>query len=227
MPRTLRRGMRGDDVTELQLLLNHQLPNSPRLKPDGDFGGLTDQAVRNFQRGRQLEVDGIVGQASWQALLNQQQSAAPPVNVEGNPRWLQVARGEIGVRETRGNEHNQRILQYHASTSLRATSDETPWCASFVNWCLIEAGVAGTNSAAAASFARWGIPTYSRPGAVCVIHNPGAANTSLSRSGNHVGFLISENSTHYSLLGGNQSDSVKVSDFRKSSWQLKGMRWAT
>ena len=72
------------------------------------------------------------------------------------PDWMQYAEGEIGVTETPGASHTQRILEYHKETSLGASDDETPWCASFANWVLKQAGIAGTNSAAARSFMQWG-----------------------------------------------------------------------
>lgn len=38
------------------------------LIPDGIFGRLTDEAVRNFQHAHGLTVDGIVGPKTWEAL---------------------------------------------------------------------------------------------------------------------------------------------------------------
>jgi peptidoglycan hydrolase-like protein with peptidoglycan-binding domain len=38
------------------------------LDVDGDFGSLTDSAVRDYQSSRGLEVDGIVEPATWGAL---------------------------------------------------------------------------------------------------------------------------------------------------------------
>lgn len=48
----------------------------------------------------------------------------------------QIASSEIGEKESRSSD-NGRILQYHDATTLNASEDEVPWCASFVNWCLI------------------------------------------------------------------------------------------
>ena len=57
---TIKRGSRGEDVKSLQRKLN--------LQPDGIFGVLTDEAVRDFQKSKGLAVDGIVGPATWAAL---------------------------------------------------------------------------------------------------------------------------------------------------------------
>jgi peptidoglycan hydrolase-like protein with peptidoglycan-binding domain len=40
-----------------------------RLAPDGDFGPKTLDAVKKFQRSKQLIDDGIVGRGTWAALL--------------------------------------------------------------------------------------------------------------------------------------------------------------
>lgn len=57
---TLRRGDRGPAVVELQKLLG--------ITADGDFGKMTDRAVRDFQTAKKLTVDGIVGPKTWKAL---------------------------------------------------------------------------------------------------------------------------------------------------------------
>lgn len=228
MRQTLRPGNSGADVQFLQERLNRILSPSPNLQPDGHFGSRTYRAVQRLQILKNLGVDGIVGPKTWQALLlNPAPAPAVPNSVPtGGPKvaWMDVAEKEKGQSEIPGGQHNSRIVEYHSATSLKATSDETAWCSSFVNWCLKSAGVAGTNSAAAASWVNWGQPCSPQYGCIIVIYKANAANSSLTTSGNHVGFLIKDDSTHYKILGGNQSDQVKVSQFPKSSWQLKAAR---
>ncbi|MCG8669708.1 MAG: TIGR02594 family protein, partial [Pseudomonadales bacterium] len=201
---------------------------SPPLIVDGDFGNKTDAAVKRYQAKYGLAIDGVVGRKTW-AKLN---TAAPALPHQGrstqtfnNAPWMNIANREMGQKEIRGRDHNPRIVAYHSTTTLRATDDETPWCASFVNWCLKQKNIRGTNSAAAASWLNWGRPIGAKPGAIAIIYNHAAANSNLTRSGNHVAFLIQETHTHFKLLGGNQSDQVKISSYPKSKWRLKGYRW--
>jgi len=63
---TLQRGNEGVSVKTLQRRLN--LATGAGLKVDGDFGGLTYRAVKNFQHFFKLTVDGIVGPKTWGAL---------------------------------------------------------------------------------------------------------------------------------------------------------------
>lgn len=139
--------------------------------------------------------------------------------------WMDIARKEIGQKEVVGRKDNPRILAYHASTTLKATDDETPWCSSFVNWCLKQAGIKGTDSAAARSWVNWGTPSAPVPGAIIVICSSKVTDRSFSTSGAHVGFLIEETATHFKLLGGNQGNRVKESSFSKSGWTVLGCRW--
>jgi len=72
----------GNYVTELQRDLNAD--NNADLVPDGDFGSLTDEAVRTYQASRGLDSDGIVGEQTWSAL----DSHAPPYVPPGLPPVL-------------------------------------------------------------------------------------------------------------------------------------------
>lgn len=58
-------GSRGEDVKELQRLLNHY---DYCLPVDGIFGAWTDGCVKDFQFTHFLKNDGIVGSKTWRAL---------------------------------------------------------------------------------------------------------------------------------------------------------------
>lgn len=229
MRATLRLRSRGADVEELQRLLNTRMTLNPQLRVDGDFGVRTDTAVRQFQAIAGLGIDGVVGPRTWAALETRgsinHTPTTPVAATFPDASWMDIAVAEIGQSEIRGTQHNPRIIEYHATTGLGAQSDEIAWCSSFINWCLHQVGITGTNSAAAISWLRWGQSSTARAGAVAVIYNSSARNTSLSVSGNHVGFLVQESESHFRLLGGNQSNQVKISSYPKTAWQLKGYRW--
>ena len=57
----------GEEVKTVQLLLNAM--NYGDLEVDGIFGNATDQAVKRFQKSRGLDQDGIVGPDTWRYLL--------------------------------------------------------------------------------------------------------------------------------------------------------------
>ena len=64
---TLRFGDRGSAVRVLQRLLTSK---GYPISTDGDFGVLTETAVKAFQSRKGLVSDGIVGSRTWRALSN-------------------------------------------------------------------------------------------------------------------------------------------------------------
>lgn len=75
--RTLRNGMEGDDVKELQTLLIQMDYDLGKWGADGDFGDLTEMAVRDFQKKNGLEADGVMGEKTVAALLKADDDAVP------------------------------------------------------------------------------------------------------------------------------------------------------
>ena len=66
---TLKKGCEGDNVKALQTLLIGYGYDCGKHGADGDFGADTDRAVRVFQKGAGLTVDGVVGKNTWTKLL--------------------------------------------------------------------------------------------------------------------------------------------------------------
>lgn len=160
-----------------------------------------------------------------------------------DPSWLTHARLNLGLKEVKAVKGpvrddpfilhfwtRARILKKKDATPWTPDNDETPWCAAFVGAMLADAGLAGTGSAMARSYERWGTPVMNadprKPwghlplGAIVVLNRPGAG----PRFG-HVAFAVGVSNVYgaVQLLGGNQSDSVGIHWFPKS--RIVGVRW--
>lgn len=171
---------------------------------------------------------------------------------EKDPPWLMIAKKEMysGVQEASGSARNPRIADYVGSTNYRPSDpdwddDDVPWCSAFVNWCVKEADLQGTNSMMAISWKElWkqgkdsGNPAYGAIGvirwhrekATCLRKNckrvewwdkapRWLANIGLKGcTKGHVGFVVGMRGGAVVLLGGNQSDQVKLSAYSRSDF---------
>jgi len=147
----------------------------------------------------------MIGEGRWVSAKYVRTGSLIPQNAGGKPNWLSIAEGELGVTEIKGAKHNKRVLEYHQTTGKFGT-DEVPWCASFVNWVHKQSGMSGTGSALAMSYKNWG-KKVDRPayGAVAVFSHGGGKG--------HVGFVVGKQGKNILVLGGNQSNQVKVSSY--------------
>ncbi len=126
-----------------------------------------------------------------------------------------VAQAELalGVQEIAGQQDNPRIVLYHSSTSGGAAPDETAWCSSFVNYCVEQAGLRGTDSKWARSWhdSGWGqdVTDDPRPGDIVVWRR----RTS-QEDGGHVAFFVETVGDGFiRVLGGNQGNAVRISTY--------------
>ncbi len=217
----LKIGSQGAEVQKLQMLLNDALQLKPRLKPDGDFGRLSFNAVKRFQKRFGLYADGIVGSKTWERLTRQ------------GPAWMDIAKKQLGQREIPGSAHNPRIVEYlNTTTNISAryrNRDETAWCSAFVNWVMKKSGYTGTNHALAKTWIQWGFNSPFEYGAVTVIKKKQASSDAStgSTTGYHVGFMIRKTASYVELLGGNQRNTVKYSKYPLRRYAIKATRWPT
>ena len=138
------------------------------------------------------------------------QTAPAEIDSDDAP-WFDIAVQEKGVKEIRGRVDNPRIVEYHQTTTFRATDDETPWCSAFVNWCMQQADIKGTNSASSRSWRNWG-ERLREPRKGCIVCFNG-----------HVGFYDSDRGRKIMILGGNQSNQVNIIPYSKS--RVLTYRW--
>jgi uncharacterized protein (TIGR02594 family) len=126
-----------------------------------------------------------------------------------------IASTQIGLNE---GPDRAAIRDYLTTGGVNLDPATLAWCAAFVNSSLSQAGLKGTNSNMARSFLNYGT----------AVDQPQRGDIAVFRRGNdptlgHVGFFnqMNPNGT-ISVLGGNQSDSVKYSDY--SAADLLGYR---
>jgi uncharacterized protein (TIGR02594 family) len=142
-----------------------------------------------------------------------------PVDFSPYP-WMKFALAEVGEAEVPGKGSNPRICEYLAAAGLAADPDETPWCSAFVNWCMGQAKIQGTGRANARSWLNWSDKCLAAPryGAVAVLWRE-----RMNGAKGHVAFYVGENQGQLVLLGGNQGNQVKLSNYPRN--RLLGYRW--
>jgi uncharacterized protein (TIGR02594 family) len=140
----------------------------------------------------------------------------------GDPPWLKRAFQELGEHEIAGRTSNpdiERFLQSTVEGPPGHMSDETAWCSAFVN-CMIEDAtlLEGTNSVAARSWLDFG-KAIKNPvrGCIVVFSRPDAGPAF-----GHVAFFLRKSGDTIRVIGGNQSDSVSISEYAAS--RLLGYR---
>jgi len=182
--------------------------------------GLKNIQIALNTMGKYLKVDGIIGPITIEALksVNNKELHAVLEDIyrgrfnkkaKTEPHWLKYAFEELGVKEIHGSKHNPRILEYH-SVSGGFSTDEVPWCASFVNFIMLKAGYKSPKwPAAAKSWLNFGKssggPVY---GAIAVKSRKG---------GGHVCFVVGQtpDGKYLFCLGGNQGDEVNIRKYPK------------
>ncbi|MGC4042031.1 MAG: CHAP domain-containing protein [Flavobacterium sp.] len=130
-------------VKAVQKQLN--LKNCGPVDPDGDFGDITDGAVRLFQSrhsdstGTPLKADGQIGQITWAVLFGL--TSVPSDNTVPSSLMsevLKIADSQLYVRET-GPNRGPEVDEYLRSVGLNPVGNNYSWCAAFVYWCFKKA----------------------------------------------------------------------------------------
>ena len=78
--RTLSRGASGNDVAQLQERVAGWAANGQNIAIDGQFGPATESAVRRFQAGYGLGVDGVAGPQTFNKIYALQDADCTPIH---------------------------------------------------------------------------------------------------------------------------------------------------
>ncbi|MBN2636693.1 MAG: TIGR02594 family protein [Prolixibacteraceae bacterium] len=129
---------------------------------------------------------------------------------------LKIAFGELGTEEFSGNAHNPEVLKYASETNIKGiTTDEIPWCSTFVNWVAMKAGLQFTKKANARSWLSVGLKvTEPEPGDIVIFWRESPESWK-----GHVGIFLgfSSDKKRVYCLGGNQGNRVSVSAYRANT----------
>jgi len=151
------------------------------------------------RRVNELEATGSLPQTKLDALP------------EGTfPVWVRFAYGEIGQAEIFGPKNNPRIVSYMRSIGEPEDfqDDRDDWSSGFAEWALNGVGINGPKNNNPIAWANWGTK-LEKPVRGCVVI--------FSFDGlKHVAFYIEDDGEGFiKVLGGNQSDAVKISRYAK------------
>ena len=107
--RTLRKGMTGDDVRDLQHALISLEYKLPKYGADGDYGDETRDAVQAFQRDHGLDDDGVFGPKSYKMLIlalaedeSDEAGEGSPDNGGENVAMVRISGGDCWIRNEPG-----------------------------------------------------------------------------------------------------------------------------
>lgn len=123
-------------------------------------------------------------------------------------RLKQVARAEVGVREIGTSNTGRRVEEYQATTTLGGTG--WPWCAAFVNWCLVralgqtvarQAWIPTASCDAILGFARRNGILHDTPVDGCVFLVMASKNDAV-----HTGFVTGVEKSTFGTIEGNTND---------------------
>ena len=134
---------------------------------------------------------------------------------------IEIALSQYGEKEISGPVNNRTIVNYAQEAGFKwVNNDETPWCSIFANWVALKANLPRSLNATARSWLNVGRE----------VHDPELGDIVVFRRGTsawegHVAFYINELDGFINVLGGNQSDQVKIAAYNKAN--LLGYRRLT
>ena len=150
-----------------------------------------------------------------------------------NWRPIDVAYRHIGLKEVPGAVHNPSVVAMLKRKNPWADRDEIPWCAAFADYCLFMAGYHTIGSLRARSYMHVGMRIWTMPGVMrgpdfdplhvrigdLVVFQRGRGKQpgpDVAAAAGHVGFYVSATERYIKVLGGNQQNSVKISNYPRS-----------
>jgi uncharacterized protein (TIGR02594 family) len=146
------------------------------------------------------------------------------VPASGEPKWLQLARQDLGIKEVPGKGANPEIMRaWRYCDYDPPDGDETAWCSAKACEWIERSDMPSTRAPNARSWLKWGSELKKpKPGAVTVFWRGSPTGWQ-----GHVALYLGpgDKAGTVKVLGGNQSNGVTIQDYSEA--QLLGYRWPT
>lgn len=178
---------------------------------DGVRGPRTDAAIVAFKKSIGLRARPYFGPLTERALFTE-------VDKQADLPWMQAATDMMGIHEDRDTA---RLRKWFDRSVAWIDPRDVSWCGAFVQTCMKIAFpniITPDKPLLARSWQSFGVSTHPSFGSVLVFWRGQKAGWQ-----GHVGFYRAEDDTHFHVLGGNQSDSVRVTRIAKT--RLLASRW--
>lgn len=116
-----------------------------------------------------------------------------------------------GVKELSGKNNSEAILNYAKDLGIKEyKSDSTPWCSLFMSWVVNKVGIKDIKTLLARDWLKYGEKVSIPKRGDIVILKRGTSNWE-----GHVGIFLkyTDDGKYVTVLGGNQSDRVTISNY--------------
>jgi uncharacterized protein (TIGR02594 family) len=132
-----------------------------------------------------------------------------------DPLWIAEMAKYLGIVEVIKGQLNPVIAKMFAATHFppEKLQPRTPWCSAALCAVMEALGIRSTRSAAALSWAEWGVESDCVPGSIAVFKHD---HVDAGATG-HVSIVVGMDGDQILCLGANQSNSVRRSWYKKSS----------
>lgn len=108
-------GSSGENVYSVQYMLRAR---GYSVTADGDFGPLTETAVKSFQSSKGLSVDGEVGAQTWPALIVSSSDGNSGDQVRALQRQLNLRGAKLSVDGVDGSDTTTAVKSFQSSNGL-------------------------------------------------------------------------------------------------------------
>lgn len=188
------------------------------VEVDGDWGRTSIEALKAFQKSRNMTMSGVADNPTVAALRLQPgaptKAESPPAQTM--PPWMAEMHRKMGLHEVRDNAALTAWLKIGQFLGNPAA---LPWCGDAIESCIaktLPSEPLPANPFFAQSWAKFGTDTI-----VPIVGSIGVIRW--SPTSGHVGIVAGISGSTVYLLGGNQANAINVSGFPRS--KFIAFRW--